>query len=71
MLCGMRAAFQQMNESSFPLFGTQILGAPVDLQDEGLGIFAVCFFTKLDDRDREKHTEQIPEQLFLPRILFF
>lgn len=53
----MWAAFQQINDSSFPLFETQILDAPVDLQDEGLGVFAVCFFSKLDDRDREKHTE--------------
>lgn len=53
----------------FPLFETPMLDAPVDLQDEGLGVFAVCFFTKVDDTDREKHTEQIPEQLFLPRFL--
>lgn len=57
--------------SSFSLFETQILDAPVDLQDEGLWFFAVCVITKLDDRDREKHTEQIPGQPFLPRFLFF
>lgn len=55
----------------FTLFVTQILDAPVDLQDEDLGVFAVCFFTKLDYIDRAKHTEQFPEQLFLPRFLFF
>lgn len=30
MFCGMWAAFQQINDSSFPLFETQILDAPVD-----------------------------------------
>lgn len=43
--------------SNFPLFEAQILDAPVDLEDESLEFFAVCFITKLDDRDREKHTE--------------
>lgn len=61
------------NFPPFLLSETQILDVATDLLAEGLGFggFVICFLTRLDDTDTGKHSEQVPEQLFLPSFLFF